>query len=134
MPPVPDELRLWAECTTISVGLGILYAGARECKRLRDLPPIKSPSHAVNKAQAARLIAEENTIRLLRVQRAAVGGGLRFGMLSGVFLGVQLASAYARNDVDVWNNVAAGACTGAAAGLLCAYDCIAEPFLLIIRE
>jgi hypothetical protein len=102
----------------LSVGVGILYAGVREWARVRSLPPIEHPAHAVNKAQAARLIAEENTVRVLRVQRAAVSGGFRFGALTGLFVGVQLSSAYARNLVDVWNSVYAGSATGASVGLL----------------
>mmetsp|Transcript_6490 Transcript_6490/g.16611 ORF Transcript_6490/g.16611 Transcript_6490/m.16611 type:complete len:323 (+) Transcript_6490:204-1172(+) len=122
VPPVPKELKLWAECTTLSAGFGMLYAGAREWARVQSLPPVEFPAHAVNKAQAARLIAEENTVRVLRVQRAAVGGAGRFGALAALFLGVQLSSAHARDCADVWNIAYAGSATGTAVGLLLPYS------------
>ncbi len=85
---------------------------------VRALPPLEYREHAINKAQAARLMAEENTLRVLRVQRAAVRGGLRIGSLAGLFFAAQISSQYARQTRDILNIVLGGAVAGTAAGLM----------------
>jgi hypothetical protein len=89
-----------------------------EWHKVAQLPAVEYPEHAVNKAQAARLIAEENTLRVLRVQRAAVRGGVHVGTLAGIFFAAQISSQYARETRDVWNIVLGGSVAGATAGLM----------------
>uniref|UniRef100_A0A061SD86 Uncharacterized protein n=1 Tax=Tetraselmis sp. GSL018 TaxID=582737 RepID=A0A061SD86_9CHLO len=91
--------------------------------QVRSLPPVEYPVGAKNKAQAARLIAEENTIRVLRVQRAAVSGGFRFGVVAGTFFATQISAGYARQLYDVWNFVLGGSISGLVAGFTGASAC-----------
>mmetsp|Transcript_4666 Transcript_4666/g.12971 ORF Transcript_4666/g.12971 Transcript_4666/m.12971 type:complete len:370 (+) Transcript_4666:194-1303(+) len=118
VPPVPSELKQWGEFTSLSLGFGIFYSGLREWAKVRALPPVEHPAHAVNQAQAARLIAEENTLRVLRVQRAAVRGGMWVGSIAGVYFATAISSRYARDVHDVWNIVLGGTVAGSSTGLL----------------
>ncbi|CAL8462070.1 g1601 [Coccomyxa elongata] len=118
VPEVPAELKEWAENTAMGTLAGMLYCGGRQFLQNRREGSYKPPQGGLSSAQMARLIAEENTRRLIRLGNETLRGGLRFGALTGLFFGVQLLSSIARNKRDMQDTVNAALVTGGLFGSL----------------
>ncbi|KAL3145022.1 hypothetical protein ABBQ32_003521 [Trebouxia sp. C0010 RCD-2024] len=74
------------------------------------------PDPTLNKAALARLQAEENSRRLVRIANETLKGGLRFGALAGTFVAVQQISSIARAERGAIDVLIAGTFTGAVLG------------------
>ncbi|KAK9906560.1 hypothetical protein WJX75_004165 [Coccomyxa subellipsoidea] len=118
VPEVPAELKEWAENTAMGSLAGMLYCGGRQFAQNRKEGLYRPPQGGLSPAQVARLIAEENTRRLIRLGNETLKGGLRFGALTGLFFGVQLLSSIARDRRDMQDTVNAALVTGGLFGAL----------------
>lgn len=56
--------------------------------------------------------------RFIRITRGSIVGGVRLGIFSGAFYGLQSLLAEKRGVHDVYNVVAAGSATAATFGLI----------------
>ncbi|CAK0771426.1 hypothetical protein CVIRNUC_003859 [Coccomyxa viridis] len=116
VPDVPPELREWTENTLLGTFAGVCYGGIRHYRHSRREGRYRPPDMGLSKAQVARLIAEENTRRLIRMGNGMIMGGLRFGGLTALFYGVQMTSSIARNRRDMQDTILAALVAGAVMG------------------
>lgn len=115
-PPLPAELAEWAQDTAVATGAGIVIGGFMQWRAEKALGPVQPPPDAPTKARAAKVMAEEQTRRLLRTLNGAVKGGIRFGGLAAVYYGMQLAGSIYRGRHDFYNSVIGGMAAGSLLG------------------
>lgn len=71
-----------------------------------------------DKREQYRLMRDAMEKRFIRVTRGSIVGGLRLGMFTAAFYGLQNLLADKRGVYDVYNIVAAGSVTAATFGLI----------------
>ncbi|GAB4814544.1 hypothetical protein N2152v2_001590 [Parachlorella kessleri] len=116
LPPVPEELKEWAQDTTLATFAGMLLGGMQQWLEERRAGPIAAPTGAPTKAHAARAIAEEQTQRLARISNSTLKGGVRVGGLAAVFYAVQMLSGIYRSRHDFHDTAYGGMAAGALLG------------------
>nr|DAD34545.1 TPA_asm: hypothetical protein HUJ06_005185 [Nelumbo nucifera] len=72
-----------------------------------------------DKREQYRLMRDAMEKRFIRVTRGSIVGGVRLGMFTAAFYGLQNLLAEKRGVHDVFNVVGAGSATAAAFGLIC---------------
>lgn len=72
-----------------------------------------------DKREQYRLMRDAMEKRFIRITRGSIIGGVRLGMFTAGYCGLQNLLAEKRGINDVWNAVGAGSATSAAFGLLC---------------
>lgn len=72
-----------------------------------------------DKREQYRLMRDAMEKRFIRVTRGSIIGGVRLGMFTAGYCGLQNLLAEKRGVNDVWNAVGAGSATAATFGLLC---------------
>jgi len=72
IPDVPPELREWTENTLLGLFAGLCYGGVRHYLQTRHDGRYRPPNTGLSKAQVARLTAEENTRRLIRLGNSMI--------------------------------------------------------------
>lgn len=72
-----------------------------------------------DKREQYRLMRDAMEKRFIRVTRGSIIGGVRLGMFTACFCGLQNLLAEKRGIHDVFNIVAAGSATAATFGLMC---------------
>ncbi|EFN59863.1 hypothetical protein CHLNCDRAFT_49731 [Chlorella variabilis] len=117
VPPMPEELREWAQDTLTATLVGLVFGGGKQWIDERGAGAPQAPPGAPTKLHAARAIAEENTQRLSRVANASVRGGLHFGGLAAAFYAVQVLSGVYRGRRDFLDAAHGGMAAGALFGL-----------------
>ena len=73
--------------------------------------------HRIQLEKRCQLKKDTMEKRFERITRGSINGGVRFGMFSGAFYGLQNLLAEKRGVHDVFNYVCAGSATTAATGL-----------------
>lgn len=72
-----------------------------------------------DKREQYRLMRDAMEKRFIRVTRGSIVGGVRLGMFTAAFYGIQNLLAEKRGVHDVFNVVGAGSATASAFGLIC---------------
>lgn len=72
-----------------------------------------------DKREQYRLMRDAMEKRFIRVTRGSIVGGVRLGIFTAAFYGVQNLLAEKRGVHDVYNIAAAGSATAATFGLVC---------------
>lgn len=72
-----------------------------------------------DKREQYRLMRDAMEKRFIRVTRGSIVGGVRLGLLTAAFYGLQNLLAEKRGVHDVFNVVGAGSATAATFGLIC---------------
>lgn len=88
-----------------------------------------------DKREQYRLMRDAMEKRFIRVTRGSIVGGVRLGMFTAAFYGLQNLLAEKRGVHDVYNVVGAGSATAATFGLICKNPIISawESFSFLIR-
>lgn len=116
IPEVPPEMREWSQNTSVALLAGITFGGGRAYIANRREGPYRLQQQGLSKAQEARLIAEENTKRIIRFSRQAIKGGLQFGSLAGLFYAAQMLNAVANGEKSIQDTAVAASVTGSIFG------------------
>jgi len=95
-PPPPQELKEFGQNTMLLLGAGLIFGGVQQVIQERRQPPPTVPP-AYSKAEAAKLLGELNTRRLIRVMNSSLRGGLWCGWLGALYFGVEGLAEYGRN-------------------------------------
>lgn len=115
-PPPPQELKEFGQNTMLLLGSGLIFGGVQQVIQERRQPPPTVPP-AYSKAEAAKLLGELNTRRLIRVMNSSLRGGLWCGWLGALYFGVEGLAEYGRNVRDPLNTVLGAWTSGAVFGL-----------------
>lgn len=75
-----------------------------------------------DKREQHRLMRDAMEKRFIRVARGSLVGGIRLGMFTAGFYGLQNLLAEKRGVIDVYNVVGAGSATATTFGLICEYQ------------
>lgn len=75
-----------------------------------------------DKREQHRLMRDAMEKRFIRVARGSLVGGIRLGMFTAGFYGLQNLLAEKRGVIDVYNVVGAGSATASTFGLICEYQ------------
>ena len=74
-----------------------------------------------DKREQYRLMRDAMEKRFITVARGSIVGGIRLGMFTAAFYGLQNLLAEKRGVIDVYNVVGAGSATASTFGLICEY-------------
>ncbi|XP_027771490.1 uncharacterized protein LOC107014955 isoform X1 [Solanum pennellii] len=116
----------WGTATVIGVFAGLFYGGSKEAAAsvVSTLPYSKDAEVMLklgstpDKREQYRLMRDAMEKRFIRVTRGSIVGGIRLGMFTAAFYGLQNLLAEKRGVHDVYNVVGAGSATAATFGLI----------------
>ncbi|OMO59991.1 hypothetical protein CCACVL1_24494 [Corchorus capsularis] len=110
----------WGTATVIGVFAGMLYGGSKEAAASvsKDAEVMLKLGSTPDKREQYRLMRDAMEKRFIRVTRGSIVGGVRLGMFTAAFYGLQNLLAETRGVHDVFNVVGAGSATSAAFGLI----------------
>ncbi|KAK1363119.1 Mitochondrial inner membrane translocase subunit Tim17/Tim22/Tim23/peroxisomal protein PMP24 [Heracleum sosnowskyi] len=110
----------WGSATVIGVFAGMLYGGSKEASASvsKDAEVMLKLGSTPDKREQYRLMRDAMEKRFLRVTRGSIVGGVRLGMFTAAFYGLQNLLAEKRGVHDVYNVVGAGSVTAATFGLI----------------
>ncbi|KAL6964403.1 hypothetical protein U1Q18_035458 [Sarracenia purpurea var. burkii] len=110
----------WATATVIGVFAGLLYGGSKEASASvsKDAEVMLKLGSTPDKREQYRLMRDAMEKRFIRVTRGSIVGGVRLGMFTAAFYGLQNLLAEKRGVHDVYNIVGAGSATAATFGLI----------------
>ncbi|XP_031488417.1 uncharacterized protein LOC116256251 [Nymphaea colorata] len=110
----------WGTATVVGVFAGLLYGGSREAVASvsKDAEVTLKLGSTSDKREQYRLMRDAMEKRFIRVTRGSIVGGVRLGMFTASFYGLQNLLAEQRGVHDVLNVVGAGSATAAAFGLI----------------
>ncbi|OVA16967.1 Mitochondrial inner membrane translocase subunit Tim17/Tim22/Tim23/peroxisomal protein PMP24 [Macleaya cordata] len=110
----------WGTSTIIGVFAGMLYGGSKEAAASvsKDAEVMLKLGSTPDKREQYRLMRDAMEKRFIRVTRGSIVGGVRLGMFTAAFYGVQNLLAEKRGVHDVYNVAAAGSATAAVFGLI----------------
>ncbi|XP_042496534.1 uncharacterized protein LOC122075538 isoform X2 [Macadamia integrifolia] len=110
----------WGTATVIGVFAGMLYGGSKEAAASvsKDAEVMLKLGSTQDKREQHRLMRDAMEKRFIRVSRGSIVGGIRLGMFTATFCGLQNLLAEKRGVHDVYNVVGAGSATAAAFGLI----------------
>ncbi|KAK4437261.1 hypothetical protein Salat_0060000 [Sesamum alatum] len=97
-----------------------LYGGSREASASvsKDAEVMLKLGSTPDKREQYRLMRDAMEKRFIRVTRGSIVGGIRLGMFTAAFYGLQNLLAEERGVHDVYNVVGAGSATAATFGLI----------------
>ncbi|XP_039048929.1 uncharacterized protein LOC120189824 [Hibiscus syriacus] len=103
-----------------SVFAGMLYGGSKEAAASvsKDAEVMLKLGSTPDKREQYRLMRNTMEKRFIRVTRGSIVGGVRLGMFTAGFYGLQNLLAEKRGVHDVFNVVGAGSATAATFGLI----------------
>uniref|UniRef100_A0A2P2JRF3 Complex I assembly factor TIMMDC1, mitochondrial n=1 Tax=Rhizophora mucronata TaxID=61149 RepID=A0A2P2JRF3_RHIMU len=109
----------WGTATVIGVFAGMLYGGSKEAAASvsKDAEVMLKLGSTSDKREQYRLMRDAMEKRFIRVTRGSIVGGVRLGMFTAAFYGLQNLLAERRGVHDVYNVVGAGSATAATFGL-----------------
>ncbi|XP_031120072.1 uncharacterized protein LOC116023227 isoform X1 [Ipomoea triloba] len=118
-PRMPGTVN-WGTATVIGVFAGMLYGGSKEAAASvsKDAEVMLKLGSTPDKREQHRLMRDAMEKRFIRVTRGSIVGGVRLGMFTAAFYGLQNLLAEKRGVHDVYNVVGAGSATAAAFGLI----------------
>ncbi|KAK9108117.1 hypothetical protein Syun_024128 [Stephania yunnanensis] len=110
----------WGTATIIGVFAGMLYGGSKEASASvsKDAEVMLKLGSTPDKREQYRLMRDAMEKRFIRVTRGSIVGGVRLGMFTATFYGLQDLFAEKRGVHDVFNVVGAGSATAAIFGLI----------------
>ncbi|OIT33710.1 PREDICTED: uncharacterized protein LOC109205658 isoform X1 [Nicotiana attenuata] len=110
----------WGTATVIGVFAGLLYGGSKEAAASvsKDAEVMLKLGSTPDKREQYRLMRDAMEKRFIRVTRGSIVGGIRLGMFTAAFYGLQNLLAEKRGVHDVYNVVGAGSATAATFGLI----------------
>ncbi|CAI0398586.1 unnamed protein product [Linum tenue] len=111
----------WSTASIIGFFTGMIYGGAKEASASAsiDADVMLKLGSTPNKAKQYNLMRDAMERRFVKVSRGALVGGVRLGMFTAAFCGLQNLMAEHRGGVhDVYNVVGAGSVTAATFGLI----------------
>ncbi|KAL2459463.1 Mitochondrial import inner membrane translocase subunit Tim17/Tim22/Tim23 family protein [Forsythia ovata] len=110
----------WGTATVIGVFAGMLYGGSKEASASvsKDAEVMLKLGSTPDKREQYRLMRDAMEKRFIRVTRGSIVGGVRLGMFTASFCGLQNLLAEERGVHDVYNVVLAGSATAATFGLI----------------
>ncbi|XP_052180369.1 uncharacterized protein LOC127793718 [Diospyros lotus] len=110
----------WGTATVIGVFAGMLYGGSKEASASvsKDAEVMLKLGSTPDKREQYRLMRDAMEKRFIRVTRGSIVGGVRLGMFTASFYGLQNLLAEKRGVHDVYNVVGAGSATAATFGLI----------------
>ncbi|KAL6583788.1 hypothetical protein OROMI_003077 [Orobanche minor] len=110
----------WGTATVVGVFAGMLYGGSKEASASvsKDAELMLKLGSTPDKREQYRLMRDAMEKRFIRVARGSIVGGIRLGMFTAAFYGLQNLLAEKRGVRDVYNVVGAGSTTAATFGLI----------------
>lgn len=98
----------------------MLYGGSKEASASvsKDAEVMLKLGSTPDKREQYRLMRDAMEKRFIRVTRGSIVGGVRLGLFTATFYGLQNLLAEKRGVQDVFNIVGAGSATAATFGLL----------------
>ncbi|XP_058088253.1 uncharacterized protein LOC131235131 [Magnolia sinica] len=110
----------WGTATIIGVFAGLLYGGSKEAAASisKDAEVMLKLGSTPDKREQYRLMRDAMEKRFIRVTRGSIIGGVRLGMFTATFFGIQNLLAEKRGVHDVFNVAGAGSATAATFGLI----------------
>lgn len=110
----------WGTATVIGVFAGMLYGGSKEAAASvsKDAEVMLKLGSTADKREQYRLMRDAMEKRFIRVTKGSIVGGVRLGVFTAAFCGLQNLLAEKRRVHDVYNVVGAGSATSAAFGLI----------------
>ncbi|XP_051136646.1 uncharacterized protein LOC127255232 [Andrographis paniculata] len=110
----------WGTATVIGVFAGMLYGGSKEASASvsKDAEVMLKLGSTPDKREQYRLMRDAMEKRFIRVTRGSIVGGVRLGMFTAAFCGLQDILAEKRGVYDLYNVVGAGSATAATFGLI----------------
>lgn len=110
----------WGTATVIGVFAGMLYGGSKEASASvsKDAEVMLKLGSTPDKREQYQLMRDAMEKRFIRVTRGSIVGGVRLGMFTAAFYGLQNLLAEKRGLHDVFNVVGAGSATAATFGLI----------------
>ncbi|KAK4753231.1 hypothetical protein SAY87_022029 [Trapa incisa] len=110
----------WATATVIGVFAGLLYGGSKEASASvsKDAEVMLKLGSTPDKREQYRMMRDAMEKRFIRVARGSIVGGIRLGMFTAGFYGLQNVLAEQRGVQDVLNIAGAGSATAATFGLI----------------
>lgn len=110
----------WGTATLVGVFAGLLYGGSKEASASvsKDAEVMLKLGSTPDKREQYRLMRDAMEKRFVRVARGSIVGGVRLGMFTAVFYGLQNVLADKRGVHDVFNIAGAGSATAAMFGLI----------------
>ncbi|XP_059303951.1 uncharacterized protein LOC132055938 isoform X2 [Lycium ferocissimum] len=110
----------WGTATVIGVFAGMFYGGSKEAAASvsKDAEVMLKLGSTPDKREQYRLMRDAMEKRFIRVTRGSIVGGIRLGMFTAAFYGLQNLLAEKRGVHDVFNVVGAGSATAATFGLV----------------
>ncbi|KAL6174904.1 hypothetical protein ACLB2K_051549 [Fragaria x ananassa] len=111
----------WGTATVAGVFAGMLYGGSKEASASvsKDAEVMLKLGSTPDKREQYRLMRDAMEKRFIRVTRGSIIGGVRLGLFTATFYGLQNLLAEKRGVQDVFNIAGAGSATAATFGLLC---------------
>lgn len=118
--PRPAGMVNWGAATLVGVFAGMLYGGSKEAAASagKDAEVMLKLGSTPDKREQYRLMRDAMEKRFVRITRGSLVGGVRLGMFTTVFCGLQNLLADHRGVHDVFNVVGAGSATAAMFGLI----------------
>ncbi|KAK6148361.1 hypothetical protein DH2020_019273 [Rehmannia glutinosa] len=110
----------WGTATVVGVFAGMLYGGSKEASASvsKDAEVMLKLGSTPDKREQYRLMRDAMEKRFIRVTRGSIVGGIRLGMFTAAFYGLQNLLSEKRGVHDVFNVVGAGSTTAATFGLI----------------
>lgn len=119
-PPKLAGMVNWGTATVVGVFAGLLYGGSKEASAStsKDAEVMLKLGSTPDKREQYRLMRDAMEKRFVRVTRGSIVGGVRLGMFTAAFFGIQNLLAEKRGVHDVFNVAGAGSATAATFGLI----------------
>lgn len=110
----------WGTATVVGIFAGMLYGGSKEASASasKDAEVMLKMGSTPDKREQYRLMRDAMEKRFIRVTRGSIVGGVRLGMFTAAFYGLQNLLTEKRGVHDVYNVVGAGSTTAATFGLI----------------
>lgn len=110
----------WGTATVIGVFAGMLHGGSKEAAASvsKDAEVMLKLGSTPDKREQHRLMRDAMEKRFIRVTRGSIVGGVRLGMFTATFFGLQNLLAEKRGVQDAFNIAGAGSATAAGFGLI----------------
>lgn len=110
----------WGTATVVGVFAGMLYGGSKEAAASvsKDAEVMLKLGSTPDKREQHRLMRDAMEKRFIRVTRGSIVGGVRLGMFTAEFYGLQNLLAQKLGVHGIFNVVGAGSATAATFGLI----------------
>ncbi|XP_072984909.1 uncharacterized protein [Typha latifolia] len=110
----------WGTATLFGVFTGLLYGGTKEAAASvsKDAEVMLKMGSTPDKREQYRLMRDAMEKRFNRITRGSLVGGVRLGMFTATFFGIQNLLSDKRGVHDVLNIAGAGSATAAMFGLI----------------